>query len=95
MTPIAQGYVLSVGVASFWARLQLKGQTVDVEIDRKRLPPREWPFLTEGAYCSLLKGGTVRFSRQRWTRSELKRARRRAKQLLCDVFTSTNSSAKS
>lgn len=89
MKPIARGYVISVGRRYFWWHFTV-GRGLNVEHEAQvaiaKLSPRERPFLAEGAYLNLLKGGTFRFCRLRWKARDLDRARKRANRLFRKLF---------
>lgn len=89
MKPIAKGYVISVHRKTFWWRFTLKrGLNVqhDGQVLISKLSPRERPFLREGAYLSLLTGGTFRFSRFRFKKRDIERARKWAHRMFTKIF---------
>jgi hypothetical protein len=91
MKPIAMGYVLSVGRKTFWCRMAVKEPweypNMECQIDMSKLSNKERPFLQRGAYMSILKGGTIRFSRKRgWTRKEVAKAKAEATELHKALF---------
>ena len=83
MKPIASGYVFEINRLSFWCRMEdKKGLHFDVEIDRKKLSEQEKRFLDVGVPLSVLKGGTIRFTRIKpWTKQEIQLAKKRAKRI--------------
>jgi len=46
------------------------------------LSNKELQFLQEGAYISILKGGTIRFNRIKWKLKDIKNAKKYANELL-------------
>ena len=87
MKPVASGFVVYSGRRYFWARVRKVHGRVwsEAKFDSHQLYTKERAFLVPGAYFSILKGGTIRFSRLRWRKRELDLARRNAKRLL-DLF---------
>jgi hypothetical protein len=83
MKPIAKGFVESVKRTTFWCRMSTeapwKDTNLECQIYKHKLSKRELPFLEDGAYIAILKGGTLRFSRIRgWTKKEIEQAKMRA-----------------
>ncbi len=77
MKPILQGYVTMVLRKYFWCRLGKPGckyTEYEAQIEIAKLSERERKLLRQGAYISLLKGGTWRFNRLKWTKKEIKAA---------------------
>lgn len=81
MKVIASGHVFDINVTSFWCRMETQdGNRFDAEIDIDKLSKRERPLLAEGAYVSILKGGTIRFTRTKpWLLREIVNAKKQAK----------------
>ena len=89
MKPIARGYVLSVARKTFWWRFKTAsgfGVPHDGQVRIDQLSQRERPFLAPGAYLDLLRGGTFRFSRARWKKRDIERAKKRAHRLFTSIF---------
>ena len=91
MKPIAMGYVLSVGRKTFWCRMAVKEPwdyaNMECQIDIAKLSKKERPLLQHGAYVSILKGGTIRFSRIKgFTKKEIAKAMAEAEKLTKALF---------
>jgi len=85
MKPIACGYVVKVCRKTFYWRFLTEnglGVVHEAQVLIAKLSAKELPFLRAGAYLNLLKGGSFRFSRLKWTKLEIKEALDRAKELL-------------
>ena len=85
------GHVFSVGRKTFWCRMALSvpwdNDNMECQIDMVKLSKRERPFLQRGAYVSILKGGTIRFSRIKgWTKKEITHAKAEAEVLHKTLF---------
>lgn len=81
MKPIAKGYVISVHRKNFWWRFRLQrglGVWHDGQSRISKLSNRERRFLQPGAILALLKGGTFRFNRARWSKRDIQHARKYA-----------------
>jgi hypothetical protein len=84
MKPILQGYVTMVGRKTFWCRLARPGQRYteyEAQVEMAKLTERERTFIHEGAYLSLLKGGTWRFSRLMWRKKDIEAFKARGAKL--------------
>jgi hypothetical protein len=88
MKSIADGYVISVHKKTFWVRMiQISDKhRFDAEISIDKLTKQDKKLLEENVYISILKGGTIRIRRFRWTRKEIRRAEKRASKLLSSIW---------
>ena len=88
MKPIAKGFVLSVHKKTFWCRLMLEDKKqIEAQISIDKLTDREKLFLEEGAYVSILKGGSIRFNRLKWKRKDIEAAKKSANEKWEKIFT--------
>jgi len=86
MKAIAKGYVLSVERKYFWCRLEIEENTYDAQIAIDKLGKHEKSFLQQGAYLSILKGGSIRFSRLRWKKKDIVLAKKRAEKIWKNIW---------
>jgi hypothetical protein len=87
MKPIASGYVFQVSKKTFWCRLETNDhQIIDAQIEIDKIAEKERPLLSTGAYMHILKGGSIRFIRLRWSKKEIEDAQRRASNLLNTTY---------
>lgn len=86
---LAKGYVTAIHRKTFWSRLWIMRrprEAVDANIALSTLSARERSLLQIGAYFTILKGGSIRFSRMRWTKTEIDRASKAAQKLWLELF---------
>lgn len=89
MKAIATGYVSKICRKTFYWRFKLSSglnTTHEGQVRISKLNLRERKLLSDGAYLSLLKGGTFRFLRHKITKREVKAAMKRAHSLLHELF---------
>lgn len=86
MKPIARGYVTQVARTTFWCRLIIGQDEFDAQIYKNKLSDKERKYLCEGAYISILKGGSIRFYKKAVTRREIERAKKEAQNLIKSIF---------
>jgi len=81
MKALAVGYVTTIGRTTFWSMLRTcakPAKELEAKFSFTKLTPRERHFLQQGAFFSVLKGGTLRFSRARWKKRDIDQAKKEA-----------------
>jgi len=91
MKPIAEGYVDGIKRKTFWCTMEFTDKNIhnvfrfEAQIYKSKLSKTEAPFLCEGAYMMILKGGTIRFNRgAKITKKQIREAEERARKICKD-----------